>query len=40
MTATRDGSRWVLNFVTYAAGSWRIAPGAWKNGEVWRYLEP
>lgn len=40
MTSTRDGNRWVLNFVTYAAGSWRIAPGAWKNGELWRYLEP
>ncbi|MBC7941469.1 MAG: hypothetical protein H7Z19_17245 [Chitinophagaceae bacterium] len=40
MTASHDGTRWVLNFVTYAVGTWRYQAGPWKNGEVWRYLEP
>jgi hypothetical protein len=40
LVVSHDGNRWVLNFVTYAVGSWRYQAGAWKNGEVWRYLEP
>ncbi|MEO8151667.1 MAG: hypothetical protein ABI605_01265 [Rhizobacter sp.] len=40
MTSTYNGTRWVLNFITYGTGTWRYQAGQWKNGDVWRYLEP